>query len=75
MWLRCFLETEIPLLVYEFIPNGLYEYLHGQNEELPMTWDMRLRIASEVAGALFFLHSAASQPIYQRCEVDKYIIG
>uniref|UniRef100_A0A0R0G8W2 Protein kinase domain-containing protein n=1 Tax=Glycine max TaxID=3847 RepID=A0A0R0G8W2_SOYBN len=57
--------TEIPLIVYEFIPNGLYEYLHGQNE-LPMTWDMRLRIASEVAGALFFLHSAASQPIYHR---------
>ncbi|RZB64436.1 putative wall-associated receptor kinase-like 11 [Glycine soja] len=58
-------KTEIPLIVYEFIPNGLYEYLHGQNE-LPMTWDMRLRIASEVAGALFFLHSAASQPIYHR---------
>ena len=51
------LETEISLLVYEFIPNGnLFEYLHGQNEDLPMTWDMRLRIATKVAGALFYLH-------------------
>ncbi|CAJ1962740.1 unnamed protein product [Sphenostylis stenocarpa] len=61
------LETEIPLLIYEFIPNGnLFEYLHEQNEDLPMTWDMRLRIATEVAGALFYLHSAASQPIYHK---------
>ncbi|XP_057755457.1 wall-associated receptor kinase-like 1 [Arachis stenosperma] len=55
------------VVVMEFIRFGnLYEYLHGQNEELPMTWDMRLRIASEIAGALFYLHSAASQPIYHR---------
>ncbi|RDX62971.1 Wall-associated receptor kinase-like 9, partial [Mucuna pruriens] len=61
------LETEIPLLVYEFIPNGnLFEYLHKQNEDLPITWDMRLRIAIEVAGALFYLHSSAAQPIYHR---------
>ncbi|KAK7331313.1 hypothetical protein VNO77_25535 [Canavalia gladiata] len=65
--LGCCLETKIPLLVYEFIPNGnLFEYLHEQNEELPMTWDMRLRIATEVAGALFYLHSAASLPVYHR---------
>ncbi|KDP41933.1 hypothetical protein JCGZ_26951 [Jatropha curcas] len=55
------------LLVYEFIPNGsLYNYLHDKNEDVPFTWEMRLKIASEVAGALAYLHSAASIPIYHR---------
>ncbi|XP_039161081.1 wall-associated receptor kinase-like 1 [Eucalyptus grandis] len=59
--LRCCLETESPLLVYEFISNGtLFQNLHDNI----VTWDMRLRIATEVARALSCLHSPASIPTY-----------
>lgn len=65
--LGCCLETEVPLLIYEFIPNGtLFEYIRHQSEEFPITWEIRLRIAVDVLGALSYLHSPSSMPIYHQ---------
>ncbi|KAM5580139.1 wall-associated receptor kinase-like 10 [Rosa sericea] len=41
-------------------------YIHHHNEEFPLTWEMRLRVSMEIAGAISYLHSSASMPIYHR---------
>ncbi|XP_062095277.1 wall-associated receptor kinase 2-like [Humulus lupulus] len=67
--LGCCLETEVPLLVYEFITNGtLFQHIHNKGNEAytSLSWELRLKIATETAGALAYLHYETNTPIVHR---------
>ncbi|RLM85960.1 putative wall-associated receptor kinase-like 16 isoform X1 [Panicum miliaceum] len=59
----CCLEVEVPMLVYEFIPNGtFFQPIHG-NHGRQISLATRMQIAHQSAEALAYLHSWASPPI------------
>ena len=63
--LGCCLEGEVPILVYELIPNGtLYHHIHHKKQGSHISLETRLRIAQESAEALNYLHTSASPPIF-----------
>ncbi|XP_020418250.1 wall-associated receptor kinase 5 [Prunus persica] len=67
--LGCCLETQTPILVYEFIAHGtLYEHIHRKNNKAtsPLSLPLRLKIASDTAEALAYLHYSTSTPIIHR---------
>jgi serine/threonine protein kinase len=59
--LGCCLDVDVPMLVYEFMSNGtLSELLHGNDRRAPIPLDLRLKIATQSAEALAYLHSSTS---------------
>ncbi|KAI9123268.1 hypothetical protein K1719_006157 [Acacia pycnantha] len=63
----CCLEAEVPLLVYEFVDNGtLLDHIDPLKNEHSLLWETRLKIATETARAISYLHSSASIPIIHR---------
>ncbi|WOL16737.1 hypothetical protein Cni_G25525 [Canna indica] len=63
----CCLQTEVPLLVFEFISGGtLSDHLSDIEKWEPLSFEDRLKIATEVSKALSYLHSEASITIFHR---------
>ncbi|CAA2985838.1 wall-associated receptor kinase 2-like [Olea europaea subsp. europaea] len=52
--LGCCLETEVPSLVYEYVPNDtLFYHIHNSGGKPWFSWENRLRIAAESAAARY----------------------
>ncbi|KAL9248258.1 hypothetical protein vseg_021601 [Gypsophila vaccaria] len=61
----CCLETYIPIMVYEYLPNAsLYKHLHLTTNRI--RWCDRLRVATGTAYALSYMHNALSKPVVHR---------
>nr|XP_043637975.1 wall-associated receptor kinase-like 5 [Erigeron canadensis] len=62
------LETEVPLLAYEYVSNNtLHYHIHNRkNGTRRLPWDTCLRIAHESAGVLAYLHTDARMPVIHR---------
>ncbi|XP_024977073.1 wall-associated receptor kinase 2-like [Cynara cardunculus var. scolymus] len=57
--LGCCLETQTPLLVYEFVANKtVFHHLHEKYEISSMAFERRLNLAAQISEALAHIHSS-----------------
>ncbi|EOA29917.1 hypothetical protein CARUB_v10013010mg [Capsella rubella] len=58
---------EFGVLVYEYMAKGsLADRLYKYENTPPLSWELRFRIAAEVATGLLFLHQTKPEPIVHR---------
>ncbi|XP_022723812.1 U-box domain-containing protein 35-like [Durio zibethinus] len=58
---------EYGILVYEYMAHGsLDDCIFRKGNTPPLSWQLRFRIAAEVATGLLFLHNAKPEPIVHR---------
>ena len=78
--LGCCLETQLPILVYEFPVNGNLSHLCHNNpnrriQSQPSLVKSRLRIAWEIANLAAYLHTAFPRPfIHRDIRVDNFFL-
>uniref|UniRef100_A0A0A9B699 Protein kinase domain-containing protein n=1 Tax=Arundo donax TaxID=35708 RepID=A0A0A9B699_ARUDO len=74
--LGCCLHFEAPMLVYEFVPNGtLNDLLHGRRPGCRVTLATRLRIATEAADAIAYLHAPPHTTLHGDVKPDNILLG
>ncbi|KAL2512036.1 Protein kinase superfamily protein [Abeliophyllum distichum] len=74
--LGCCLEFEHPALIYDFCGTDLLsDILHDESDcRRSLSWTSRLRIASEIASVIAYLHNAFPTPIIFRDIKPKNVI-
>uniref|UniRef100_A0A1J3JZ13 RING-type E3 ubiquitin transferase n=1 Tax=Noccaea caerulescens TaxID=107243 RepID=A0A1J3JZ13_NOCCA len=62
-------------IIYQYIPSGsLEDCLSSTNNVPPLSWESRIRIASEICSALLFLHSNVPCIIHGNLKPSKILL-
>ncbi|KAJ8773491.1 hypothetical protein K2173_004321 [Erythroxylum novogranatense] len=65
--LGCCLETELPILVYEYASKGvLSNYIVAEGNDQEFSWETKLKIVTGIANAVSYLHYGSSKVILHR---------